>query len=928
MPTDSPSESVSVALLAGREASIARPNKGWPSHVYLEISQPPGFTGPPLIFDKWPVGNPNGRKLLLREANLSEAEVISIDAQAIRFRDLWINYEQAAAEQAAAEEQAAQERERTRKNPTAADWGPLEIQCWCAATKNDKRSILVSSFDEFVQLCEQPQGAEVHLQWSYEDTNRLINLDCDFHQQQPPPGLLDELMTSLQPTPPIRHRTNRGFHAWYAPLDGLRADDLAAAAAAHLTLSSTFRAYGGTVEIIHRTKHPKSLFNGKIYGPLQRLLADTNIPLLQIFDRVACTDSERDEVMAKMGLRLGHRLSHAYCPIDPHHASTSSAPVVVSEHGIHCFSCAGRLGNGFVSWGSLRRQHGLPTMAAGDTSIMRDAIKHWAPHAHVSRLFEAMAPHFPKQFYRSLHRVLLCKAHADQVGLLDMLRATLSSDFPFVRNDAGLWCHEGTLRPTSPRMGRSALSACSMALRPVQNDEGEVTLKPDPNLLTMIEANGPVPGLFPLSPTVLSPIWHIHHQTTRPGCLMAQPRDPGKDPLRYLKPSERMPLEEAQAAIETRWPNMPWGYLTLLHVARGWGEEGTSQMPMIWATGETSSGKTSTLDIECALHDETPLRLTIPHDRVEALDEKVAAAQRCNGFLLLDDFCKNLSGKLGMARLDNTTAFLLRFNRSVGFHEMYVGEMTARVTTPLVMTDMRHPAELVQNEQIGRRVVIVHLGHAVQWGGAVKGFSDWWRGDLRKAAESWHSWVIDQYFGDERPKSFIDVAKELGFPLLRDMYGQQEDAHSREHLVKEFVQGLLRCPEASGLVAGIREQTSEQVAVTRARGPGWVILSSRARRPLEEAASTLCHSLNYDHIVVDGLKKALEPYQPRLHDMMPFNEPVRIDVEGYRRDAVLVRLRAAKRACPLRIGTQTLAPEATVDNLLSDCWHDVEEDVA
>lgn len=903
MSTDNLSDSVVVTLRTHREIVIAKSADGWPRYVHVEVRPAPGVGGDPVIFARWAFGTPAARLALARETALSPAEISELDLRAGAF----------VSERTAKKEHASE--------PSAHDWGLLDVECWSDAARDQRKNYPVKNIDEFIGLLEQPQGPGVYLKWSRKDEDILTLLDCDFHHRGLVPSLaeMEMLMSTLAPAPVILNTTTRGFHALYAPYDGLTARDLASAATAMLLMSPTVIAYKGTVEILHRTRHPKSDHHGKIYGPLRRIQPSADIPILSIFDRISCTETERQEIIDHTGLRPGQRLPHSACPIDPNHASTSTSPVVITDHGVLCYSCEGRLGSGFVSWGALRRKHGLPTQATGDTQIMRDAIDHWAPHAHVSRLFEALAPHLDRRFHKSLHRCLLLRRHADVGdGREDMIRAVFN-EFPYVRNAEGMWCHADTLSPTAPRLGRTALSSCSFVKRPDVDDDGIVSLRAVPDLLNLVETDGVVRGLYPLTATVVSPVWHLHHQATTTGSLVVQPRNTLTDPLRYLPAAERLSFSAAKSAIEARFPGIDWGYLTLLHCARGWGEEGKSQLPMIWATGETGSGKTSHIDIEAALHDETPARLLIPHDRLEDLNEEVAAAQRRNGFLLLDDFCKNFEGKIGRMRLDNTIAFLLRAGRSINYHAMFIGEKVMHITTPIVMTDMRHPAELVQNEQVGRRIVMVQLHRQMQWD-ASKGFRDWWRKELRQAAESWHSWVVDTYFGPEKPVPFFEIAKQLGYQTLREMYGQQDESHVRLELVRELIQHMLKKPEASGNVGGTRDQTTEQMAVRRSRGPGWVILDGRSPGPFEEAAQTLCHALNYETITVEGLKKALEQYQTRLHEILPFNEPIRIDIEGYRQNAVLMRLRALKRSKPLRIGLHTLAPGATPQNMLDPQW--------
>lgn len=929
MPADAPPGLVPVPLNAGRTANISRPLKGWPEHVRLEVSFASGIAEPPVLYEKWPIGSPTGRRQLEREAMLAPGDIQRIDQAAAQFRQAHLDYEESIKAGERHQQQAAFDREATLDT----DFGLMNIEVWTSGQTDARTTFAIQSVRGFIDLCNRTQingkmiGDDVFIGWPKIDWLRLCILDVDFHVLglMPTLGEIAVLKSLLAPSPACIHDTSRGFHAIFGPFGGIPANELAAAAAALLMTSPTIRSYRGTVEILTRSRHPKSTHNGRTYGPIALRNQDDSMPVLQVFDRISCSDGERDEVLSVLGLRLGDRLPHSDCPMEPHHRSSAVAPVVVGEHGVFCWSCEGRTGNGFISWGALRRLNKLPTQATGETTVMRDAIVHWTPHAHVDRLFEALVPGLPSRWRKPLHQALLRRHHRKnefRTGAeIDAMVTAVMAPFPYVRNADSTWCHADTLLATSPRLGRAALSSCSAALRPTVDDEDNVVLKPDLNLVTRLETDGTVPGFFPIVPTVLSPIWHIHHPSMRTGCFAVKPTASHRDPLRYLASAERMPLEDARQLINQRFPGIDWNYLTLLHVARGWGEEGVCQLPMIWATGETSTGKTSHVWVECAMHDEIPENLVIPHDDIDGISDKVAAAQGRTGFIMLDDFCKNLEGRMGLQRRNNITTFLLQYNRAVNYHAMYVGEKVRTITTPLVMTDMRHPAELTQHDQIGRRVIMAQLHQPVSWdkNGKASGFLGWWRdAEMRKAAETWHSWIVDTYFGED-PPSFVTVARQLGYALLRDVYGQTDDAGHRETLIRQFVQAILRKPEASGVTAEARDQRADQLAVTRARGPGWVIISDQPG-PLEEAAAILCHSLNYEFIAADGLKKALEPYQTKLHQLMPFNDAVRVDIEGWRQTRVIVRVRAVHRTRPMKIGEQLLTSGATANNMLDADW--------
>lgn len=846
---------------------------------------------------RWEPGTPTARRALERDASITEVDAAQIEEVALQvLQTLSERLAEAQRQQAAAA--AAAQSQGTNE--------PVLVDMHSQVTGAHK-SYPISTWNELYALLTGVASDSIFVSWP--DARRFAVLDADFHIQTPDEATRARLARSLSPAPAAWHLTGRGFHALYHELEGFTARELAAAAAAQLALDPTVQIYRGTQEVLSRTRHPKSAHRGRVYGMVNPVLPTTAMSALAAFDDREVTPNERDETMNAFGWTLGKRFPHNACVIDPHHASAGD-PVVVTEHGLYCFSCAGRTGTGLTSWGELRRRAGMPTAAAQSTQPVLDAIKHRVPHAVVSRYIEAIAPQLPLKYHRDLHSAMLKRLHGTTTEDV-MLNAAVFHAWGYARGRGNRWIHVDSLQLVSPRPDRAVASHCSAAQMVATTKEGDLVLKPDPARVSRLVSDGTVPGWTPLLSSALAPIWHIHN-AARPGLLLVQPRDPARRVVRYIAPGERIPMEEAQARIAARFPGINFSYLTLLHVARGFGEQGTCQLPVIWATGITSTGKTSHVYVEGAMHDETPENLVVGPESTERLTDMLGEAQSRTGFVMLDDFAKNLSGRDGQRVLDNILTFVLQLNRTVTYHHRHVGMVASHIRTPLVLADMREPGKLRQSEQFGRRVVMVKLEQQVRWDGVKgnSGFTHWWgeTDELRTAAESWHSHIIDTYFPSGAPMSFLGLAQKLGFQTAAEYFGQGTERDGQQELVRQFVTALLQAPEASA-------------AFQQAIGKGMVEIPLGALGPVTTHADMLCGIYGSEGVTARDLIAALEPYQGVLHQLLPFREPVHVDVSHHGRK-VFARVRAAQRrhrsAGAYNAGL--LAEGATPLNMLHPGW--------
>lgn len=867
MPDPASTDARQVTLHSGQTA-LVQPGakKGTAQLEILDTNQQVTFR-----HARWEPATPAARRTLERDAGLAEVDVALIETTALQVIQAFEDQQAEIAQQQAATAAAAQGLNTNE---------PVLVEFHSQVT-GARTSYPIATWNEFYTLLIGPSSDGVYVNWP--DPRRFAVLDADFHEKGkvPDEATRARLARSLSPAPAAWHLTNRGFHAIYHDMEGYTARELAAAGAAQLALDPTVQIYHGTQEVLNRTRHPKSIHNGKAYGQLNPVMPTTTMSVLAAFDDREVSPSERDETMAHYGWALGKRFTHGSCVIDPHHASAGE-PVVVTEHGLYCYSCAGRTGVGLTSWGELRRQANLPTAAQQSTKPVLDAVKWFVPFAVVSRYVEAVAPQLPVKYHRDLLSAMLKRSHGTDPDTLMRISAVFHP-WRYARGRGNRWVHVDTLQIVSPRPDRAVASHCSATQVVTTNKDGDMVLRPDPALVSQLVSDGQAAGWTPLLPSALAPIWHLHNRA--PHGMVVAPRDPTRRTVRYIAPSERIPLAEAESRICGRFPGVNLAYLRMLHLARGFGEQGACQLPVIWATGPTSTGKTSHVYIECAMHNETPENLVVGTESVERVTDVLGEAQARSGFVMLDDFAKNLSGRDGQRVLDNILTFVLQYNRAITYHHRHVGMIASQVRTPLVLADMREPGKLRQSEQFGRRVIMVKLETQVRWDGVngQSGFSHWWceNDELEVAANSWHSHLIDEYFPSGAQTSFLTLAKQLGFQTAAEYFGQGTERDGQQKLVCQFVTALLQAPAATE-------------AYQQAIGKGMIEIPLGSASGLASAAEMLCGIYGSEGITTRDLVAALEPYQGSIHQMLPFREAVHVDVAHHGRK-VFARVRAAQR---------------------------------
>lgn len=712
------------------------------------------------------------------------------------------------------------------------------------------------------------------LEWDAKLLPFLACLDLDFHNpdavEKPNDQELDSLGHGLSPTPVCWWRTQGGgLHAVYVVTveDRFTAEELAVGAAAWLLTDTTVLRAKGSVEVKTSTRHPGSEQKGKRCGPVIVTAPDHSFAVLARFSRTEATQDEITEILEHEGLEKGSRLDHSYCLIDPKHASTGE-PIHVGEEGLYCHSCHARLGNGFMSWGYVRKRRGFSVEGDRSLAPIRSAFEKMVHVSHVDYLFAGLFPQLPEAFREILYRSQL-KLQTKDEDPLDPRVELAFKPFFFVRGADG-WLHADTLLPVG-----KALTPADVGVLPscVRYNEEEGTFPPVQAQVSVHINNGRIPGWVPILPYQFEPIYYVHNEdeysVDHVRCYPK--RRTTRDRVTYVPQKSRMPQERAEELISEYFPGINLLYLKVLMIAAGCAESGVSGVPMLWATGPTEAAKTTTIRIVTEMYGESFNNVSgVKEDR---LDQVFGDAMNRTRLIVFDDFAKN------SAEYQRLHTFVIRLNRGGHtYYKNYVGGTTPPLNNAVIFTDWRIPAFFAHDPQFGRRVHLLRLDNrlAVGWDKIGRMAEDWWKKtpELTQAANSLHSWIVDTHFPPGDTESFSNKMARLGVPKLEDEIGSSDTHEAVTQLVVELIEKMASSPE-SDLVhqkrsgRGVRSIDWNNPATV---GPICALLVDS----LGKGAGSSRGRMDDDHIYTpDNLKHVLDPFQLKLPKMYDFKEGVK-----------------------------------------------------
>lgn len=739
-------------------------------------------------------------------------------------------------------------------------------------------------------------AAEPVIEWH--GTDQLASLDFDFHDldfdHRPDPRRLHSLATLIHPRPALWWVTHgRGLRLIYAALDGYLADELGACAALSLrSLEPT-----ATVEILDHTRHPAYFRLGyPPAGPVTIGTPTAEIGVLARWLGNKCEDTQVQDWLAEQGLEMGGKYAHDRCPVDPTTPSHGE-PVLVGEAGVKCFKCEasgitlGTRKPGFFSYAALI-SGGIPSRL----SVAAHHHCHWEHAQHILAEDVGIMGELAKRCYSALLKAL----HGPDDPLAN---ETLYRGTGLVRAD-GYWVTADLTRAHTKEGLEKRLAKLPAVLFLGFDEEGQEKLLVNTERLGILQGVDDLsafgyPRVQPVRGMKIYGHWrscpdpHVLRAVLLPEFLRSEAMRPYRP--QYVSTRKRMNLAEAEAVVSDSFPGINQNYLKLLIAARGCAEGGVGQPPMIGVYGPSGSAKTLTVAVAAALIGDT--WHNVPWTPfLEHFQQSMYKASMNAGLVTSDEIIKLASGKNGDVLFGLT--WLLTFTPSSIIRLMYTGPASMRQMPAIIITDIAFPAELLADEQLGRRLVLVHLDRKVDWQKTAKDITRWRTLDLRyaAAANAIVSHVIDTFFADDTPMPFEDIAKELGFGLLN----QGGDM------------GLDPDDDLLALFAACCSTEAMPVPSTTLKGKGWKLIKRESTDALSQRWIAVCDNM------ADGFITSRRVKERDWAQLLGVTEPVECDLKPNGKQALGIRFRIGNPRSPsLKVNEEITVPPPSPPDPLS-----------
>lgn len=550
-----------------------------------------------------------------------------------------------------------------------------------------QKPTVVSDVREFLtQLRKVPR--ESIAEWT--DKSKLACLDIDYHEgTQPNDEWIDTTVrTSLLPKPYLWHRTPRGVHAFYLPLDKLSADEVCALAA--LRWKSLDAAAGVEIKSVVRGPGVSPIYDTIGYAELASFVTDW------LNQDSTVEESRIESYLESTGMEKGQRYAHDRCPIDPGGSTDNRNPVVVGDSGIYCYRCSalgrqvGRNKAGWVSWNHLT---GSESSGIIGTLVRRQT--HWGHAKHVLDAGLGIDKSVGKLAYRAAIKLyhdapLLGGIFREETDTLVRMRgkwATVEEGYTFPKDIVPL--------------------LQTLPVTQYVSDDGKI--KSDAARVSLLQQ--PVIDLKDWGYPEVSAIRGVRLSTRLLGSsrlIVSSPAPWLKEYgsvfyPRYVPIHVRMPEEEAWGVLESVFPGLNRTYIETLLVARGCNEAEVGLPQHMLVTGVSKSGKTAQVQIAAGILGDvcTSVPTTPDSDRFRA-SIRTASAQ--GSFLSMDEFIKDSVKANSKLSPEQVLDPILNMDPSGLSHELYVGPTPLGKVGVCVWTETSIPEVLRNHTQIARRV--------------------------------------------------------------------------------------------------------------------------------------------------------------------------------------------------------------------------------
>jgi hypothetical protein len=160
----------------------------------------------------------------------------------------------------------------------------------------------------------------------------------------------------------------------------------------------------------------------------------------------------------------------------------------------------------------------------------------------------------------------------------------------------------------------------------------------------------------------------------------------------------------------------------------------------------------------------------------------------------------------------------------------------------------------------------------------------------KRAADTLHSWMVDEFFPPNVSASFETAAKALGFQTIDRHFSQSEGGMERDEFARALFESVCAAPVTEG---------------DKHRGRGWVVAGVDLEDwPVGIALRGLLNQADEASTTPEALAKALEPLYGRWQRILNLREPA------------VVEFRKERQRLFVRFKTDTSEAEYRVNDAL------------
>jgi hypothetical protein len=271
-------------------------------------------------------------------------------------------------------------------------------------------------------------------------------------------------------------------------------------------------------------------------------------------------------------------------------------------------------------------------------------------------------------------------------------------------------------------------------------------------------------------------------------------------------------LAKAKDHIANQFPGINFDYLDLCLYAKAFAQRGMTEPPVVYAIGQSSSGKTHTWHLGCEIG-LCPASLVRFSKDEERFAQQIASAARRSDIVIIDEMTKNPNV------LSLINGILLSLKQGMPYHEMYVGPREVKSFPAILLSDTAVLPSIREDVQTARRTILADLGSGCvgkDWRTTcITGNIIGWRA----GCQGYNVMAADTYLADimERVKHFSTfqaAAQSLGFfPLT-----QVDDGYDPNVDLRQLFRAVCQAKELP------ESEKRTKSWYTNFKGPGWIVL--------------------------------------------------------------------------------------------------------